>query len=67
MNSNSTRVRCEDCYFRHAELCALQVNEACPTFRPHVNGALAQQLPLHLAARPLDEVVRTAQLKVAAA
>jgi hypothetical protein len=66
MNSNSTRVRCEDCYFRHAELCALQLTEACPTFRPHASGALAQQLPLLLTPRPLGEPVRT-ELKVAVA
>jgi hypothetical protein len=66
MNSNSTRVRCADCYFQRAGLCALQQNEACPTFRPHASGALAQQLPLLLTPRPLAEPVRT-QLKVAAA
>jgi hypothetical protein len=66
MNSNSTRARCEDCYFRRAELCALQLSEACPTFRPHTNGALARQLPLQLAPRPVSEAVR-APLKVAAA
>jgi hypothetical protein len=64
MNSNSTRARCEDCYFHRAELCALQLSEACPTFRPHTNRALA--LPLSLAPRPQAEAVRP-PLKVAAA
>ena len=66
MKDNPIRARCENCYFRRAELCALQLSEACPTFRPHTNGALARQLPLQLAPRPLGEAVR-APLKVAAA
>ena len=28
-----TKVTCEDCFFRRADLCAL-VGEPCPTFRP---------------------------------
>jgi hypothetical protein len=66
MKGNSTRVCCENCYFRHAELCALQLSEACPTFRPHTNAAFSQKQAVRLAPRPLGEVVR-AQLKVAAA
>jgi hypothetical protein len=66
MANNFTEVRCENCYFHHAELCALQLSEACPTFRPHTNGALAKQLPIRLAPRPLAEVVRV-RPKVAAA
>jgi hypothetical protein len=27
-------ITCEDCYFRRELLCALQVDEPCPTFRP---------------------------------
>ena len=66
MNNNFTKVRCENCYFRQADLCALQLTEGCPTFRPHTTGALARQAPLRVAPRPLDETV-PAPLKVAAA
>ncbi len=66
MKSNSTGVCCENCYFRHAALCALQLTEACPTFRPYTNGAFAQQPPIRLPQRHLGEVVR-GRLKVAAA
>ncbi len=45
MNNNFTKVRCENCYFRQADLCALQLTEGCPTFRPHTTGALARQAP----------------------
>jgi hypothetical protein len=66
MKSYSVRACCEDCYFRRARLCALRLDEPCPTFRPYTSGALAQAQPLRLAPRPLADVVR-AQLKVAAA
>lgn len=66
MKDYSTRACCENCYFREAGLCALKLDEACPTFRPYASGALATKQPLRLAPRPLAEVVR-AQLKVAAA
>ena len=66
MKDYSTRACCEDCYFRRAELCALRLDEPCPTFRPYTSGALAQPQPLRLAPRPLADVVR-AQLKFAAA
>lgn len=66
MKDYSTRACCEDCYFRQAGLCALRLDEACPTFRPHASGALARVQPVVLRPRPLSEVVRS-QLKVAAA
>lgn len=67
MKDYSTRVYCRDCYFRKAELCALRLEEACPTFRPHTSGALAATArSVRLAPRPLADVVQ-AQLKVAAA
>jgi hypothetical protein len=28
------RITCEDCYFRRELLCALRLDEPCPTFRP---------------------------------
>jgi hypothetical protein len=66
MKSNSSSVCCKNCYFRHADLCALQLSEACPTFRPYTSQAFSQQEPVRLPHRPLAEVVRR-QLKVAAA
>ena len=33
------KVSCEDCFFRRNLLCALALDEACPTFRPdHPEG-----------------------------
>ena len=66
MKDDAIRACCEKCYFQQAELCALRLDEPCPTFRPYTSGALAQPQPLRLAPRPLADVVR-AQLKVAAA
>ncbi len=58
MKDNTPRASCEDCYFRHAALCALLLDEACPTFRHHALGVLAEAKPQRLRPRPLDEVVR---------
>ena len=32
------RVRCEDCFFHQNRLCALELGEPCPTFRPAERG-----------------------------
>ena len=58
MRDNSIRVSCEDCYFRRAALCALRLDEPCPTFRHHTRGAFVAPQPLRLNPRPLDEVVQ---------
>lgn len=29
------KVTCDDCFFRHNLLCALELAEPCATFRPH--------------------------------
>jgi hypothetical protein len=41
-------ITCEDCYFRRELLCALQVLEPCPTFRPASRRGLVppRQAPL---------------------
>lgn len=31
----SPKVKCEDCYFARNGLCALDLDEACTTFRPY--------------------------------
>jgi hypothetical protein len=33
-------VSCDDCYFRKTSLCALELAEPCPTFRPAVKGQM---------------------------
>jgi hypothetical protein len=32
------QVRCEDCFFHQNMLCALNLGEPCPTFRPAERG-----------------------------
>jgi len=46
--SKRTQLSCNDCYFRQLELCALQVDAPCPTFRLHERGAIEtpHQAPL---------------------
>jgi hypothetical protein len=44
------RVTCKDCYFNQSNLCALRLDEPCPTFRPMSRGEMiaprqAQLLP----------------------
>lgn len=50
-------VTCDDCYFRRAGLCALELERPCPTFRLHSRGALAPPRQPRLVPRPLGEVV----------
>ena len=39
------RVTCRDCFFHQNQLCALRLQEPCPTFRPAERGlAPASQL-----------------------
>jgi len=57
MKSKIVGVTCNDCYFRRAALCALQLDEPCPTFRHHQRGSLVPPLQPRLVPRRLDEVV----------
>ncbi|MER3408687.1 MAG: hypothetical protein C4305_09505 [Thermoleophilia bacterium] len=57
MKSKTSGVTCEDCYFRRAQLCALDLDEPCPTFRHHKRGTLAPPLQPRLVPRPLAQVV----------
>jgi hypothetical protein len=59
MKDKVLRASCSDCYFRRAALCALLLDEPCPTFRHHSRGALAPPQPLRMTPRPLEEVVQT--------
>ena len=38
MPKPTKRPTCEDCFFRQNMLCALDLNEACTTFRPADRG-----------------------------
>jgi hypothetical protein len=37
------RVTCGDCYFHKNQLCALKLQEPCPTFRPAERGLAPEQ------------------------
>ena len=67
MDNNTTRVTCENCYFRRASLCALRLDEACPTFRHYGLGELAPPQPQRLMPRSLDQVVQPLVAQPAAA
>jgi hypothetical protein len=54
---NKGKATCEDCYFRRAGLCALQVEEACPTFRPFSKGTMVAPLQPRLIPRSVDGFV----------
>ncbi len=58
--SKGIRVTCDDCYFRRAGLCALIVDEPCPTFRLHSRGSLVPPRQPRLVARPHGHVMHTA-------
>jgi hypothetical protein len=45
------KAACEDCFFRRNLLCALQVDEACPTFRPYSPDGLRPPQQLRFAFR----------------
>ncbi len=55
--SKTKRVSCEDCYFRRNMLCALDLEEPCPTFRPAERGLAPE--------RQLSFVFRTARTRSA--
>ena len=44
---------CNDCYFRQAGLCALDVERICPTFRVTAKGSLVPPVQPRLVPRPL--------------
>jgi hypothetical protein len=49
---------CDDCYFRRAGLCALELEAPCPTFRHHTIGTLSPPRQPRLVPRPLHQVVQ---------
>lgn len=40
MSQKARCVTCNDCYFRKTSLCALDLAEPCPTFRPALRGEM---------------------------
>ena len=51
-------VTCEDCFFRKAGLCALDLASPCPTFRHAERGLLAPPRQPRLVPRPLSAFAR---------
>jgi hypothetical protein len=47
---------CNECYFRQAGLCALQVEAICPTFRQCAKGSLVPPVQPRLIPRPLGSL-----------
>jgi hypothetical protein len=55
--SKKIQATCEECYFRRAGLCALQVEVACPTFRAFSKGTMVAPPQPRLVPRTLDGFV----------
>jgi hypothetical protein len=52
------KLRCEDCYFHQNMLCALGLDEPCPTFRPaHPDGLRPPQQLMFIFRTPRPESV----------
>ena len=54
--SKRNKVTCNDCYFRQLALCALQLDEPCPTFRLQDHGLPASPRQAPLIPRALEPV-----------
>jgi hypothetical protein len=57
-----TRASCEDCYFHRAALCALRLEEACPTFRHHARTTLVRPEPVRVTPPTLAGTTREREL-----
>jgi hypothetical protein len=55
--SKARCVTCDDCYFRQASLCALQLAQPCPTFRPVIRGKMLAPKQAQLVPRQRDLAV----------
>jgi hypothetical protein len=55
--SKAAVLRCSDCYFRHAGLCALPGDTPCPTFRAFAKGTLVPPRQAPLIVRPSAAVL----------
>jgi hypothetical protein len=54
--SKRAEVTCDDCYFRQALLCALVLEQPCPTFRHHDRGMLVPPRQPRLVPRPVERL-----------
>jgi hypothetical protein len=54
-----TEITCNDCFFRRADLCAIQGNYVCPTFRPAKASLVPPRQP-RLVPRSLRSVTAAA-------
>lgn len=57
MATKARCVTCDDCYFRKTSLCALDLAEPCPTFRPALRGEMVSPRQARLVEQP--ELVRS--------
>lgn len=55
--SKRIKLTCNDCYFRQLGLCALPLEEPCPTFRLQERGALAHPRQAPLVPRAFEPAV----------
>jgi hypothetical protein len=51
-------VKCDDCFFRKAGLCALVLESPCPTFRLAERGVLTPPRQPRLVPRPVSAFAR---------
>ena len=54
MSQKARCVTCNDCFFRKTSLCALDLSEPCPTFRPAVRGRMVAPRQPRLVEAPVD-------------
>jgi hypothetical protein len=52
MAAKARCVTCDDCFFRKTSLCALDLSEPCPTFRPVLKGQMIAPRQARLVEQP---------------
>jgi hypothetical protein len=57
---SAQKASCEDCFFRKRNLCALGLDEPCPTFRPDTPAGLVPPRQPSLLMRAVAEPARAA-------
>jgi hypothetical protein len=64
--SRAAAVSCDQCFFRRRNLCALGLDEPCPTFRPETSAGLVPPRQSPLLARAADSPAAAGPEMVAA-
>jgi hypothetical protein len=54
--SKCVQATCDDCYFKRSGLCALLLEQPCPTFRHHSRGTLVPPRQPRLVPRGLGQL-----------